>query len=58
MDKNMFKCLCDSRGLTSSISQILNDENLTAEEKTVLYDSLLDVQNAANRIQEFCHRIR
>lgn len=58
MDHNIFKCLCESRNLTSFISQVLNNKDLTSEEKTMLYDSLIDVQKAANRIQKFCCRIR
>lgn len=54
MNESLFKCLCDSRGLSSSISKVLDNPELTPEEKSVIYDALLDVQTAANKIQAYC----
>jgi hypothetical protein len=33
---------------------MLDNENLSAEEKALLYDTLTDIQTAANNIQQFC----
>lgn len=54
MNTEIFDCLCRCRCLSSSISQMLDNENLSAEEKALLYDTLTDIQTAANNIQQFC----
>lgn len=54
MNTEIFDCWCRCRGLSSSISQMLDNENLTVEEKALLYDTLIDIQTAANNIQRFC----
>lgn len=53
MNTGIFECWCRCRGLSSSIAQILDNENLTVEEKALLYDTLIVVQTAANNIQKF-----
>ncbi|OZT76210.1 hypothetical protein [Salinicoccus roseus] len=54
MNTEIFDCWCRCRGLSSSITQILDNENLTVEEKALLYDTLIDIQTATNKIQQFC----
>lgn len=54
MNTEIFDCWCRCRGLSASITQMLDNENLTVEEKALLYDTLIDIQTAANKIQQFC----
>ncbi|MGY4691599.1 hypothetical protein [Salibacterium sp. K-3] len=54
MNQEVFDCLCGCRCLSSTISTMLKNDQLTTEEKALLYDTLLHVQRAANTIQDFC----
>lgn len=54
MHQEIFNCLCNYRLLSSSVSHILQDESLSLEEKSLLYETLIDVQNAANKIHKYC----
>lgn len=54
MNSTIFQCFCDSRCLSSSMSRVLDDPELTPEEKALLYEVLIDVQQASNKIQDFC----
>ncbi|AKG05826.1 hypothetical protein AAV35_013850 (plasmid) [Salimicrobium jeotgali] len=53
VNSNLFQCFCDSRCLSYSMSKMLDHPDLTAEEKTLIYESLLDIHNAANKIQRY-----
>lgn len=57
MREDLFKCYCESRKVQLIISKVLNNSNLNNEEKNLLQDVTLEIQNATNKIKCFCEQV-